>query len=69
MGDNNEASFNLGSLQNSHYDKNGKKNNTGLLNSQIGKSSGNSLHFISKNFSGSPVEEVAKDKGKINDYL
>jgi hypothetical protein len=31
----------------------------------VGKSSVNSLHFISKNFSNSPVEEVDKDKGKI----
>jgi len=36
-------------------------NGNGMLNSQIGKSSGNSLHFISKNFSNSPVEEVGRD--------
>ncbi len=62
-GDNNhEASFNLGSLQNSAYDNNKKRQN--LVNSQFGKSSANSLHFISKNFSNSPVEEVGRDQGK-----
>lgn len=33
-----------------------------MLNSQMGKSSGSSLHFISKNFSNSPVEEVGRDQ-------
>ncbi|CDW83861.1 UNKNOWN [Stylonychia lemnae] len=66
--DNHEASFNLGSLQNSLNDKRKWANagsGHGMLNSQIGKSSANSLHFISKNFSNSPVEEVGRDQGKI----
>ena len=52
--DHQEASFNLGSLQESHYPRGLKAS---LGNSFQGKSSGNSLHYISKNLGSSVGED------------
>jgi hypothetical protein len=45
----------------------GRKKNDTLLNSNLGKqssSSQNSLHFMSKNLSNTPVEEADRHQGK-----